>query len=142
MENAGFLEILHEEVQDRAIPFPLQLVNSTRVFGNLLSVSKQAVSEHLKRFGKNAGGADVQKIETVAEVDQCADYGGFPDFAASFLLLRPLHRPFWSMLPKVDPFTEPVVIVFAGGNVFSGEDGLIRHRSIAAVVAEDKALIS
>ena len=93
--------------------------------------------------GKLFREAHVKQVEAIAELDDGPDDGGAFDFTAfaASLLFCPLECSCGAVFPEVDAVAEPVVGVLAGEELgLSCEDG-IRHAAVAAVVAEDCALV-
>ncbi len=54
----------------------------------------------------------------------------------------PLERPGGAVLPKIGPFTEPVVIVFAQPDIYLAGQHLFAYLTVATMIGEDKPTVT
>ena len=135
------------EIENEAVAVasqPIEVASAGRlIVRELLAPESQPPFEFGGSASECFGEADVEKVEAVAELDDRAEDGGTFDFGAfaAGLLFGPLVGAGRPVFPEIDAAAEPVVGVLAGEEFrFSRQHG-IGHPAVAAVEAEDGALV-
>jgi len=103
------------------------------------SCSVESALAHVERDGQLLREACVHEIEAAAELDQGTYDGRRHDPASALLILGELERAVGAILPEVDAFAEPVVVVLALLERIAAQQALCRL-GIASVVGEARGL--
>ena len=90
---------------------------------------------------KHGRAACVQKVKTVSQLNDRPKHGRLLYPLPLFQFIRPGNGAIWSKLPEVDARAQPVVVVLAGLQGFSGLQHSIYQGFIAAVVGDDGSLV-
>ena len=134
--------IQHRAIQLATNQIPVLPVRR-RVLGDGNALPGQGLLERRVKGGEHFREADVQQVETNAEMDMSPENGRFFDPVRAQLGKAggPIQRSLRAVFLKVDARSKPVVIVLARLETGATQQPLFRDGAVAAVIADDGALV-
>ena len=132
--------IQHRAIQLATNQIPVLPVRR-RVLGDGNALPGQGLLERRVKGGEHFREADVQQVETNAEMDMSPENGRFFDPVRAQLGKAggPIQRSLRAVFLKVDARSKPVVIVLARLETGATQQPLFRDGAVAAVIADDGA---